>query len=398
MSSPMTMSPLFPPELQRNPYPIYQMMREHQPVLYLEPMNLWMVFRYDDVRTVLSDHGRFSSRYDQMVPGAEGAAKGPASSLITSDPPRHTQVRSLVTRAFTPKAVAALEPRIEAITNELLDRVVPSGELDLIHDFAYPLPVIVIAELLGIPAADRDRFKHWSDEVVASADALVGGGMGAQSAQANAEMYSYFRAIIAERRRSPREDLISALLAAEIEGERLNEADLLSLCWLLLVAGNETTTNLIGNAVLTLLEHPEELARLKANPELLPSAIEETLRYRSPVQFMFRTTTAEVELAGRTIPARSLVVASIGSANRDEARFPEAERFEIGRDPNPHIAFGQGIHFCLGAPLARLEGRVALEAILRRLPELRRVNDAELEPARGFIIHGVKSLPLAFQV
>lgn len=395
MSSPLA----FPPELLRNPYPMYQMVRQNQPVLFLEPMKLWLVFGYDDVRTVLSDHARFSSQYGQMqMQGASASDQARlGQGLITTDPPRHTQLRSLINRAFTPRAVAALEPRITAIADELLGKVAGTGAIDLIQDFAYPLPVIVIAELLGVPAEDRDRFKHWSDEVVASADAIFGASDTAETRQANTEMYTYFRNIIAQRRTEPRDDLISALLAAEIEGERLSEADVLSLCWLLLVAGNETTTNLIGNAVLTLLEHPEALAQLRANPELLPTAIEEALRYRSPVQFMFRVTKTDVVLSGQTIPAGSFVVASIGSANRDEAKFPESERFDITRDPNPHLAFGQGIHFCLGAPLARLEARVALAAVLERLPELRRVDDAELEPARGFLVHGVKSLPLAFQ-
>ncbi len=393
------MSMMFPPELQLNPYPMYRMMRENQSVNYLEPFNIWMVLGYDDVRTVLSDHARFSSQFGGIVPaqaaGDPSTMSRMASSLITSDPPRHTMLRNLINRAFTPRAVAALEPRIEAIANELLDQVAASGQIDLVHDFSYPLPVIVIAELLGVPAADREQFKHWSDAVVESADVMVGGSA-ARGESVTQEMFAYFRGIIEQRRAEPQDDLISALLAAEVEGEKLSERDVLSLCWLLLVAGNETTTNLISNAVLSLLEHPEELARLRANPELLPTAIEEALRYRSPVQFMFRVTKADVELGGQTIPAGSMVLASIGSANRDEAKFPEPDRFDIARDPNPHIAFGVGIHFCLGAPLARLEARVALEAVLRRLPDLRRANDDQLVPARGFVVHGYKSLPLVF--
>ncbi|MDB4896024.1 MAG: cytochrome [Firmicutes bacterium] len=291
--------------------------------------------------------------------------------------------------------MAALEPRIEAIANELLDQVEASGQLDLIQDLAYPLPVIVIAEMLGIPAQDRDRFKHWSDEITASADSLLGDS-GAHGQQAQAEMAAYFRDIIAQRRAQPQDDLISALLAAELNDEKLSEADVVSLCWLLLVAGNETTTNLIGNAVLSLLEHPEEFARLRSNPALLNTAIEETLRYRSPVQFMFRVTKVDAELGGQTIPAGSMVMAGIGSANRDEAKFSDPDRFDIARDPNPHIAFGHGNHFCLGAPLARVEARVALTAIFDRLGDLRRANDDQLVPPKGFAVHGVKHLPLLF--
>lgn len=386
---------LFPtPELQRNPWPMYQMLRQSQPAFYLEQYDIWLVFRYDDVRTVLSDHANFSSRFGDMQGSAEHA--GPGASLITLDPPRHTQLRSLVTRAFTPRAVAALEPRIEAITNELLDNVIGTGRMDLVEDLSYPLPVIVIAEMLGIPASDRDQFKHWSDLVVASADQSVGGTMDPASRQASDDMYAYFRTIITARRSAPKDDLISALLAAEIEGEKLSEADVLNFCWLLLVAGNETTTNLISNAVLTFLEHPEALARLRANPELLPGAIEEVLRYRSPVQCMFRIAAKDVEIAGKAIKQGSRLLAFIGSANRDEAKFADPDVFLIERDPNPHIAFGMGMHFCLGAPLARLEARVVLSTLLRRLADVARVDDAPLEPARGMIVHGVTHLPLRF--
>ncbi|HET7559689.1 MAG TPA: cytochrome P450, partial [Limnochordia bacterium] len=268
-----------------------------------------------------------------------------------------------------------------------------SRRIDLIKELAYPLPVIVIAELLGIPKEDRDRFKAWSDRIVASADNVLGGA-GGDSDEAHQAMASYFHEVIAERRRRPQADLISALLAAEVDGERLDEAEVIALCWLLLVAGNETTTNLIGNAILSLLEHPDQLARLRAHPDWLPSAIEEALRFRSPVQAMFRITTGEVELAGQRIPAGNRVVAWIGSANRDEGKFQRAEFFDIAREPNPHIAFGHGIHFCLGSPLARLEARIALGTFLARYPHFERADDQPLEPAHGFIVHGVTSLPL----
>lgn len=381
-------------EVKRNPYPMYQSMRQSQPVLYLEPLNVWCVFRYEDVRTVLSDHARFSSQYGGPNKTNMSAADR-VPSLLNTDPPRHGQLRSLVSRAFTPRTVEQLEPRIQAIADELLDKVAASGRMDLVKDFAYPLPVIIIAELLGIPSEDRDRFKHWSDEIVASSDQLLGGS-DAQSGRVQTEMDDYFREIIAKRRADPQDDLISALLAAEENNEQLSEADILSFCWLLLVAGNETTTNLIGNAVLTLLEHPDQLAELQSNLNLLPSAIEEVLRYRSPVQAMFRTAAQDVNIGGQTIAAGSTVIAWIGSANRDEEKFSDAERFDMTRNPNPHIAFGHGIHFCLGAPLARLEAKIALSAVLRRFTGLARIDDQPLEPARGLIVHGVTSLPLQF--
>ncbi|QSO54575.1 cytochrome P450 [Alicyclobacillus curvatus] len=388
---------LFSPELKRNPYPMYQAMRQSQPVMHMESLDIWSVFRYADVKTVLSDHTRFSSQYGR-APDMDDSASFQArrgSTLITTDPPRHTDLRSLVNRAFTPRAVEALEPRIAEIANELFDKVGNSGEIDLVKDFSYPLPVIVIAELLGIPSQDRDRFKHWSDEIVASADQVLG-KTDVQSDTAHREMGAYFYEILQARRAHPQNDLISALIQAEVDNERLSEEDILSFCWLLLVAGNETTTNLIGNAMLTLLEHPDQLALLRENSHLLSGAIEESLRYRSPVQAMFRMTTGDVEIAGQTIPAGKRVVAWIGSANRDEERFVEAEKFDITRNPNPHIAFGHGIHFCLGAPLARLEARVALAAALERLQDVSRVDDSPLEPARGIIVHGVTSLPLRF--
>jgi cytochrome P450 len=377
------------PAMRLNPYPFYRTARAMGGVVRISRPPVWNVFRHEDVRTVLSDHSRFSSRL--------GRGGGP-ESLITSDPPRHTQLRGLVNRAFTPRAVAGLQPRIESLAAELLDRAGERGEMDLVADFAEPLPVLVIADMLGIPGQDRARFKRWSDLVVASSDVvLLGEAAKAPEGyhEAMQAMWAYFRDVIADRRARPGEDLISGLVAAQIDGQGLGEEDILNFCWLLLVAGNITTTNLIANAVLTLLEHPEALARLREDPGLLPGAVEEVLRYRSPVQAMFRTTTEEVRIGRHRIPAGETVVAWIGSANRDAARFHDPDRFDITRSPNPHIAFGHGIHTCLGAPLARLEANLALGALIRRFPRLRRSGAEPLEPVEGFILHGVKRLPLA---
>lgn len=369
-----------------NPFDWYRAMRESEPVAFNASRGVWSAFRYDDVRRVLSDYATFSS-----ARGGPGANNPLGASIISSDPPRHRQLRALVTQAFTPRTVAQLEPRIEAIVTELLDPVADKGEMDVVGDFAYPLPVIVIAELLGIPTADRDQFKQWSDAIVAGPHAA---GMGGRDPQA--EMSVYFRRLIEQRRSEPRGDLISALLDAQIEGQHLNEMELLGFCILLLVAGNETTTNLISNAVLCFDDHPDALAQVRERPELLPSAIEEALRYRSPVQSMFRFVVTDTELGGRAVPAGSFMVAWIGSANRDPDQFPDPDRFDVERSPNRHLAFGQGIHFCLGAPLARLEARVALAALLDRMPHLQRVRDMPLEPMPSSIVYGVKRLPVTF--
>ena len=393
---------LFMEAQRRNPYPIYWPMRRIRPLLHIPRYDVWMVYRYDDVKRVLTDYTNFSSDFRRMFRPGE-ASPSMRANLVASDPPVHTKLRNLVNRAFTSRAVANLEPRIRQLTHEMLDRVVETGRIDLVRDLAYPLPVIVIAEMLGIPPEDRARFKAWSDDVVSSADRVIldRGAAGevddaAMSDDMAGTMRPYFQEIIARRRVEPRDDLISGLVAAEIEGERLTEHDVLSLCSLLLIAGNVTTTNLIGNAILTLLKHPEQLARLRADLSLLPGAIEEVLRYRSPVQFMFRVAVQDVELGGQTIRAGARVIAFIGSANRDEGKFAHANQFDITRSPNPHVAFGHGVHYCLGAPLARLEARVALTAILERLPNLARASKWPLPPTEALILNGVRQLPLRF--
>jgi cytochrome P450 len=366
-------------------------MRAQAPVWHDAARGLWHVFCYDDVQRVLSDYAAFSSERGR------GSNDPLATSMISLDPPRHRQLRALVTQAFTPRAVARLEPRIAAITDDLISAVTARGTMDVIADLAYPLPVIVIAELLGVPSADRAQFKLWSDAIVqgihSEAAQAATAAMGANWYMA---MVDYFQRMIATRRAEPRDDLISSLLAAQVDGVHLTLQELLGFCILLLIAGNETTTNLIGNAVLCFDEQPEIIPRLRAAPEFLPGAIEEVLRYRSPVQSMFRTTTQAVAIGGTTIPAEAPVVAWIGAANRDPAQFPDADRFDIARAPNRHIAFGHGIHFCLGAPLARLEARIALGALLSWLRNLRRVPDGPLEALGGTIVYGVQRLPVSF--
>ena len=373
-----------------NPFPHYESMRRSDPVFQDPESGVWHVFGYGDVQRVLSDHATFSSRFSGDSPSETGQLF--AASLINTDPPRHRQLRSLVTQAFTPRAVEALAPRIAALTEGLLEPVVPAGNTDLIEQLAYPLPVIVIAELMGIPAADRDRFKQWSDVIVSQRP-----DGDEDRSPGNRDMVEYFLGMIEERRHRPGQDLISSLLMAEIDGQKLSVMELLGFCTLLLVAGNETTTNLIGNAVLCFTEAPGTAERLAAEPELLPQAIEEVLRYRSPVQSMYRVASVDTELRGRPIPAGSPIVAWIGSANRDEHQFPHPDVFDVGRSPNRHLAFGQGIHFCLGAPLARLEAKIALQAVLSRLPGLAVDPGARLERMDSTIVFGVKQLPVRWQ-
>lgn len=371
---------------QLNPFPWYRRMREEQPVAY-DPRWGWGVFRYDDVQEVLTRYVAFSSQW--MGDGPPSASQPFAASMLGSDPPRQRQLRSLVAQVFTPRAIAALEPRITAIVADLLDRALPAASLEVIGALAAPLPIIVIAELLGIPVADRARFKLWSDALVSFAGDTALSPSGAQAA-----IVDYFLRIIAERRRAPGEDLISRLLAAEIAGEGLSNAELLGFCALLLVAGNETTTNLIGNAMLCLAERPAAWARLRADPALLPAALEEVLRFRSPVQAMFRVARGEVDLGGQRIPAGARVTAFIGSANHDERHFADPATFDLDRQSNRHIAFGHGIHYCLGAPLARLEGRIALGALLERVATLWRAPDVALAALPSMIVYGVQELPL----
>ncbi len=365
-----------------DPFPWYAHMRDTKPVDRNPDRGFCQVFLYEDVERVLSEHSAFSS---QMHGGSAISA-----SIIGQDPPLHSRLRALVTQAFTPKAVARLEPRIRAIVTSLLDRVLPKGEMELVADFAYPLPATVIAELLGIPASDQARFKQWSDSI-------VGGGAGPMTfQQAQQEMGTYFHQIMQERLREPGEDLLSGLLVAEVQGRRLEPMELLGFCILLLVAGHETTTNLVANTVLCFGEYPEVAEQVRKTPESLPSVIEEVLRYRSPVQVMFRTARQDCQVSGYEIHKGDRVAAWIGSANRDEMQFPDADRFLADRCPNRHLAFGHGIHFCIGAPLARLEARVALELLLDRCRNLHIAPGFTVEPVESTVVFGPRALPVRF--
>jgi cytochrome P450 len=379
-------------EMRRHPYPAYAGLRGASPVFREPASGLWMLFAYDDVKRAIADPDAF---------GSAVTARGPTSQwLVFVDPPRHAKLRALVTRAFTPRAIAALEPAVQRLSRGLLDPLAGREELDLVAEYAAPLPLMVIATMLGAPPEDHLRFGRWAEAAFALAH-TVAADRAAEAAihtfaAATDEMRAYLDALLRGRLTASRDDLLSRLREASVDGERLTFDEILGFFQLLLVAGFETTTNLIANAVVSLAEHPSELVRLRASPALLPSAIEETLRYRSPVQAVFRVTRRPVALGNETIPAGQLVLPMFGAANRDPARFVDPDRFDVGRDPNPHLAFGHGIHFCVGAALARLEARVALSDLLARtatfeLPVL------DWEPRAAFHVHGPARLPVRFR-
>ncbi|MGH8888102.1 MAG: cytochrome P450 [Egibacteraceae bacterium] len=342
-------------------------MRDGNPV-WRDQYGMWHVFRYADVEQVTSDPELFSSDQTRLIPSMRTIAEGMLTRL---DPPLHRKLRRLVSQAFTPNVVAALAPRIGEVTNELLDAVGSAEEWDIVTDLAYPLPVIVIAELLGLPIGDRELFRAWAarlfDMTVADPNdpdfmPLV--------EEAMAEMRSYLLQACLDRRAHPRGDLISKLATAEVDGERLTDNEVVGFSTVLLIAGHITTTILLGNTVLCLDEHPHALDELRADRSLVPAALEEVLRYRSPFTLLGRVTTREAELSGEVVPPNVFVMAWLLSANRDERAFVDPDRFDLHRSPNHQIAFGHGIHFCLGAPLARLEAKIALNILLDRFTEI----------------------------
>jgi cytochrome P450 PksS len=397
------MHPLLTPEGRRNPFPIYAKLRAEEPVsLITEPMrkfSYWVVTRYDDCVEVLKDprFGKDSKKLTADEIKQNGFADDLAmlgQHLLGTDPPDHTRLRLLVAKAFTPQRIDGLRPRIKAIAEGLIDQVDGRGELDIVADFAYLLPVTVIAELLGVPVEDHPRFRGWTTVIMTPP---VDGNMDGIRA-AGFEFFQYLMSLVEMRRAQPQDDLISALVAAEEGGDKLNGQELIGMLFLLLVAGHETTVNLIANGTLALLDFPQERERLEKDPTLLESAIEEMLRYCGPVETSTtRFALEDVTIRGTTIKRGEIVVVSLLSAAHDETRFPDADRFDIGRKPNKHLGFGYGIHFCLGAPLARLEGAIAFEVLLRRLPHLRLAAERDtLEFHPSLLLHAVRKLPVTF--
>jgi cytochrome P450 len=402
-AQPLDLPPLFGPEMRADPYPVYRRLRETDPVHWHEPFGAWVLTRYDDVIAALHDPRFSAERAGKMQEMTGSEELRPffaflSSRMLYADPPRHTRLRTLVSKAFTPHAVEAMRPHIQGLVDQFLDRVQGQGRMDVIADLAYPLPVTVIVEMLGVPVRDRDRLKQWSDDFVAyfaKHPAQVTPEEYRRAVQAVAAEREYFGAAVAPLRQHPRPDLLSAMVHAEEGGDRLTEDELHGSANLLLTAGHETTTNLIGNGTLALLRHPDQLAKLRADPSLLPGAVEEFLRYDGPVQFTHRLAKEDIALRGQTIRKGQFVYLMLAAANRDPARFPDPDRLDIARKDNHHVAFGQGPHFCLGAPLARLEAQIAFGTLLRRFPTLSLAAD-RLEYRETFNLHGLKALPVQF--
>ena len=386
----LTYSP-FDRAVIEDPYPVYRQLRDNAPLYWSPAASTWVLSRYDDVSAALLDPETYSSA-SGIFPTPPGVDMTELflPMLIMSDPPRHTQLRHLISKAFTPRRIAGLETRIQALVDDLLDQAPDTGTWDFVSGFAGPLPAIVIADMLGVPRNDRDRFRTWSTTLIQSNPIRGEFGPGLDAAAA---LYEYFSTFLAERRAHPQDDLMTALVHAEVDGAHLSEEELLGFCLLLLVAGHETTTNLLSNSAVTLAQHPKSRRQLADHPDLVPGAVEELLRYDSPVQGLARTLTRQVDLHGQCMKTGDSVLLLFGSANRDDHAFSAADDFDINRRPERQVAFGRGIHFCLGAALARLEAQIALQALLSRHRDWHVDLDSAVRLRSG-PIRGYVSLPV----
>jgi len=391
----------------QNPYRFYEILRDREPVYWSDRFQGWIVTSYAAVFEVIRDTERFSNAWrlpallDQLPPDAQHEIlplrRHFSVGLINSDPPDHSRLRGLVRKAFTPRTVEGWRSRVAALTGELLAAIGDGGAFDLVGRLAYPLPVRVITELVGIPSADADRYKAWSETIfrfIGTGSADLPAVREAQAAML--ELTEYFRDLFARRRREPRDDLLSALVAVEDGGERLSEDELLSICSTFISAGHETTTSLIGSGVLSLMRHREQLAMLREQPQLIGSAVEEMLRYEAPLQRDLKVATRDTEVEGVMIHKGDLVFAMLGAANRDPDQFPDPHLLDITREPNRHLSFGHGAHFCLGAPLARLEAQIAITSLLRRYPRLRLAQDG-VQWRRDIALRSLTGLDVAVE-
>ena len=355
----------FDPAVIADPFPHYRLLQQEAPVYEVAEYGFYVLSRYDDVVAAAQDWEHFSTTWG---PGPQ-RVENPVASILQSDPPDHTRLRSIVSKAFTPRAVQACEPLINTYAHECIDTILARGETDWIDEYAIPIPVVVIAELLGVPREDRALFRKWSDDIVGAIAGKVDAG------PSQLEFDAYFSAVVETRQREPQDDVITKLLQPNAKGEQLTTPEVLSFCLSLLVAGNETTTGLIGNLFFELAKRPEEWKRLREDPSLVASAVEESLRFDAPNQGLFRHTVKDVELHGVVIPAGQKVLLLFGAANRDPEHFERADEFDIARSPNRHIAFGAGIHHCLGASLGRLEANTALRIATERIAEIRLIDE-----------------------
>ncbi len=398
---PLSLYHLLRPEVLADPYPLYRRLRTEDPVLWDPFLHAWVVTRYDDVVRVLLEFSAHRTPTPEQLTEMGLADLSPIASVMVKqmlfmDPPAHTRLRGLCSQAFTPSRVETLRQHIQDIANRLLDRMMPTGEMDVIADFAAPLPAIVTAEMLGVPISDHVQLKHWSADFAEMLGNFQHNPDRASRVRASLnEMVAYFKEAIREQRVQPREGLVSSLLAAEIDGDRLTEEELIANLIVTMVGGQETTTNLIGNGVLTLLRNPEVMEDLRRDPSLTPCAVEEFLRYESPSQHTARMAPQDVEIGGKKIHKRQAVIAVMGAANRDPDRFSDPDRLDIRRKDNKHVAFGFGAHFCFGAPLARIEGQIAFATISRR------IKNPELKPGpvvwrENLGLRGLTALPISF--
>jgi cytochrome P450 len=372
-----------------DPYPAYRELRATSPVCWNDVTKFWALLKYEDIRFVSSNPGLFSSTQGITIPDPAQPSPVQPGSLIFTDPPRHRQMRKLINSGFTRRRVAVLEPKIREIVRGILDDVAPDSVHEFAEEIAAPLPTRMIAELIGAPPDDWEQFRAWSDAATGSADPEIE----LDPLVAMGQLFEYFQKLIAQRRVEAHDDLLSVLAGAEIDGVRLTDEDLLNFAFLLLVAGNETTRNLIALGTLALIGHPDQCRLLVEDRSLIPGAVEEMLRWNSPVVHMARTATADVEIRGQRIAEGDTVVMLYGSANRDEDIFgPDSEEFVVTRHPNPHIAFGCGEHSCVGAQLARLEASVMFDELLRRFPRLELVG--EVDRMRATMVPGVKRMPV----